>query len=78
MGGERLIMAKDFYGDPILTLRLPPWQLIGLKNLAVKQNTTASAILRDLILAYLTTNGITPDHGQPLDGQCALVFPVNE
>ena len=61
-------MAKH-KGKPIMTLRMSKWQISGLKYCARKEGTTVSAIIRDLIDAYLAKNGIHAGNYEKLEGQ---------
>lgn len=49
----------SYYGDPILTIRCPQWQIDGLKVLSRSENCTVSELMRDLIIAILADSGIT-------------------
>lgn len=52
-------MSNRRYGDPILTARLPRWQIVGLKVMAEETGRTVSEIIREHVAAYLAENGIT-------------------
>ena len=56
-------------GTPIITLRIPSWQITGLKILAQKKNSTVSDILREYIDSVLWANNIRPDSPAQLPGQ---------
>ena len=62
-------MASKQWGDPVLTLRLPAWQISGLKKIASEHQTSVSALIRDQIDALLYVNNITAEAERPLDGQ---------
>lgn len=53
-------MYKKEYGDPVVTVRMPKWQIAGLKLVARKEHTTPSELIRDMVAAVLYENGITP------------------
>ena len=59
-------------GDPVMTLRLPAWMISGLKHVALKEDTTVSALIREMVEALLKERGIHPDADRPIDGQCTL------
>lgn len=62
-------MTKNQW-DPVLTLRIPTWQISGLKRIAADTNSTVSALVREQIETLLYVNGITEDKKAPiLDGQ---------
>ena len=63
-------MSNKQWGDPVITLRLPAWQIAGLKRIAADSNSTVSALIREQIDTLLYVNGITEDKKAPiLDGQ---------
>lgn len=63
-------MAKKQWGDPVITLRIPAWQIAGLKRVAADTNSTVSALIREQIDTLLYVNGITDGKTAPtLDGQ---------
>ena len=63
-------MAKKQWGDPVITLRIPSWQIAGLKRVAADTNSTVSALIREQIDTLLYVNGITDGKTvQTLDGQ---------
>lgn len=62
-------MANKQWGDSVLTLRIPKWQIAGLKKVAADHQTTVSALIREHINSILYVNGITIESEQPLDGQ---------
>ena len=62
-------MTKNQW-DPVLTLRIPAWQIAGLKRIAADTNSTVSALVREQIETLLYVNGIIEDKKAPiLDGQ---------
>ena len=63
---------RKFYGDPILTVRMPAWQITGLKLVARKENSTPSELIRDMVAAILAENGITEKGIKVIDGQIRL------
>ena len=65
-------MNKSSYGDPVMTLRLPAWMISGLKQVALKENTSVSALIREMVVTLLDENGIYPDADRPIDGQCTM------
>ena len=65
-------MQKNYYGDPVLTLRMPAWQITGLKLVARKENTTPSELIRDMVAAILAENGITEAGMKVIEGQIKL------
>ena len=56
----------------VMTLRLPIWQINGLKIAAKEDGTTVSALLREHVTACLKGHGITETAIVPLPGQCKL------
>lgn len=52
-----------------MTLRMSQWQINGLKYCARKEDSTASAVIRDLIDGYLAKNGIHAENFEKLEGQ---------
>ena len=52
-------MAKKQRGNPLIALRLPQWQIDGLKLLAKQEATTVSEILRGYAATYLAEHGLT-------------------
>lgn len=65
-------MNKVSYGDPVMTLRLPAWMISGLKQVALKEDTSVSALIRDMVGTCLDQHGIRPDADRPIDGQCTM------
>ena len=65
-------MYKKSYGDPVMTVRLPAWQIAGLKIVAREENTTSSELIRSYVAALLRDHGITGAETQPVEGQCTL------
>ena len=65
-------MRKERYGDPILTIRMPAWQISGLKLVARKEKTTPSALIRDIVAAVLHENGITEKGMEVIKGQISM------
>ena len=65
-------MNKVSYGDPVLTLRLPAWMISGLKQVALKEDTSVSALIREMVEALLKEHGIHADADRPIDGQCTM------
>ena len=66
-------MAKKQWGDPVITLRIPAWQIAGLKRVAADTNSTVSALIREQIDTLLYVNGITEGKNEPiLDGQVSV------
>ena len=61
-------MAK-YRGRPILTLRLPRWQIAALRLKAQENETDVSTLLRDLIDGYLRHVGMSEASTEILDGQ---------
>ena len=61
-------MAK-YRGRPILTMRLPAWQIAALKIKARENETDVSTLLRDLIDGYLRHVGMSEASTEILDGQ---------
>ncbi len=56
----------------VMALRLPLWQINGLKIAAKEDGTTVSALLREHVTACLQEHGITETAIVPLPGQCML------
>jgi len=56
---------KKKYGDPPLTIRVPRVMIDKMHELARRQGTTVSRIMRDVIVDMLTKNGLMDDS----DGQ---------
>ena len=60
-------MARKYYGEPVISLRLPQWQISGLKLIARKENDSVSAVLRDMIAVLLQQYGITERSIETID-----------
>lgn len=65
-------MYKPYYGEPVMSLRLPRWQRAALHRLARQRDTTTSALVRALIDDELTAAGLTPISTQPHPGQDSI------
>ena len=65
-------MRNEPYGDPVMTLRLPAWMISGLKQVALKEDTSVSALIREMVEALLKEHGIHADADRPIDGQCSM------
>lgn len=65
-------MNKPYRGSPILCVRLPEWQINGLKLIARKEKSTTSDLIRDMVAAILHENGITERGMKVIDGQIRL------
>ena len=66
-------MSKPYYGDPVVTLRLPREMVTAAKISARRHDTTLSGLVRSLIEAQLHQDGI--DYFQPskpLTGQKSI------
>ena len=61
-------MYKPEYGDPVFTVRLPRTYHAALKALANKQQSSAAAIVRELIKDELKLHGFALD-AKPIEGQ---------
>lgn len=61
-------MTKKHRGNPVLTLRLPAWQIAGLKTIARESQTTVSQLLREQVDSLMWANNIVPSP-IPLPGQ---------
>ena len=59
-------------GDPVMTLRLPAWMISGLKQVALKEDTSVSALIREMVGTCLDQHGIHSDADRPIDGQCSM------
>ena len=70
-------MSKH-WGDPVITLRIPAWQVSGLKIVAKNANTTVSALIREQIESILWANGIAAPSAQQIDGQISTKDLLNE
>lgn len=64
-------MAR-YRGSPILSMRLPEWQIKALKIKAAENETDVSTLLRDLIDGYLRHVGMSEASTEILDGQIKL------
>lgn len=64
-------MVTKVYGDPLIAVRLPAEVIKGIKTLAERQNTSVSAIVRDLIEGELKENGIKSSPTQ-IEGQMRI------
>lgn len=62
-------LPNKIYGDPTLTIRLPSHQIAQLKILARENETTVSAIIREMIDAYLDAFGHDDHSADQLPGQ---------
>ena len=51
-------MCKPFYGDPVVTLRLPREMIAAAKISAKRHETTFSGLVRSLIEQVLQEDGI--------------------
>ena len=61
-------MRNEPYGDPVLTLRLPAWQINGLKQVAKTEDTTVSALIREMVTTLLKEHGVTSEPVKQIDG----------
>ena len=73
-------MASKQWGDPVITLRIPKWQIAGLKILAKRTGHTVSFLIREQIEAVLalydiTESTINPD---PIPGQISTSELMDE
>lgn len=55
-----------------MTLRLPAWMISGIKQVALKEDTSVSALIREMVAALPKEHGIHADADRPIDGQCTL------
>lgn len=62
-------MPEKYRGNPIMTLRLPSWQVAGLKWLANNRQTSVSTLIRTMIENLLEENGITEGFPSEIPGQ---------
>ena len=62
-------MGEKYWGDPIMSVRLPSWMISGIKLVARKEKTTASELIRDMVAAVLAENGITEKGMKVIEGQ---------
>lgn len=62
-------MTSKYWGQPILTVRMPQAVIDGLKDLADRQQSSVSQILRELAEAELDREGIPHRNTKPLEGQ---------
>ena len=66
-------MSNKQWGDPVITLRLPAWQIAGLKRIAADSNSTVSALIREQIDTLLYVNGFSAGNtASTLDGQVSV------
>lgn len=65
-------MPKKQWGDPVITLRIPAWQISGLKMLAKRTGTSVSALIREQIDSVLWINGIKGPEPEQLPGQISV------
>ena len=71
-------MSKQ-WGDPVITLRIPKWQIAGLKKLAAENGTSVSALIREQIESVLYINGITAaPTPSVIEGQISTSDLLNE
>lgn len=61
-------MAR-YRGSPILSMRLPEWQIKALKIKAAENETDVSTLIRELIDGYLRHVGMSEASVEILDGQ---------
>lgn len=61
-------MAR-YRGSPILSMRLPEWQIKALKIKAAENETDVSTLIRELIDGYLQHVGMSEASVEILDGQ---------
>ena len=73
-------MASKQWGDPVITLRIPKWQIAGLKMIARKTGHTVSFLIRDQIEAVLSLYDITEQSisTEPIPGQISTSDLVDE
>lgn len=63
-------MYKPEYGNPTVTLRIPPGMIAAGKICARRHDTTFSALLRDLLEKQLDQDGIDwCNASKPIPGQ---------
>ena len=64
-------MVKRNRGKPVLTLRLSPEIIAGLKISARRHGQTVSDLLREMIAEQLARDGINTSP-EPIDGQIRI------
>lgn len=62
-------MPSKHWGKPIITLRLPQWQITALKMIAHRNECTVSDLLHELIDAYLSQVEDIPRPTDAIPGQ---------